>query len=162
MTIRATVPTEQITDRTMYRLHRARVATAEAVNATLSDLKLNGTLTLVLEALDELGEASAAEIARRCLVTRQALTGPLNELQNRGLVQRPESSANVRTRPVALTALGREVSADVRGRIARLEHDAAAGLTSDELAALRDLLTRYAAGWERIAEASANPRTAGL
>ena len=111
----------------MHLIHRAKVATAERINADLADLDLNGTLALLLETLYEHGPMSAAELARRCLVTRQALTGPLNQLQARGLVQRPESATNVRTRPTALTADGKALTKIVRRRVRRAERLSVSG-----------------------------------
>jgi DNA-binding MarR family transcriptional regulator len=142
---------ESTVDRTLYLIHRTRVATADAVADVLSDLQLNGTLALILESLYELGAAPAAQIARRCLVTRQALTAPLNDLQRRGLVQRPESAANVRVRPTELTESGREVALEVRARIRQLERAAMAEFDPAEVHALRVMLGRYAVAWERLA-----------
>lgn len=143
-------PGGQPADRTMYLVHRARVATGEAVSGVLSDLQLTGTLGLILETLLEVGEASAAELARRCLVTRQALTAPLNELRSRGLVQHAAAGADARTRPLALTAQGRTVTETVSDRTRRLEAAAERELAADEMATLRILLDKYAAGWERL------------
>ena len=151
---------QETTERIMYLIHRTRIATAEAVNASLADLGLNGSLALILEALYELGETSAAELARRCLVSRQALTAPLNDLQARGLVRRPDPSANVRVRPTALTAEGRELTKTVRRRVRKAERASIASFGSDELAGLRSLLTRYAEAWEELADTSAPARPA--
>ncbi|MBT2225722.1 MarR family winged helix-turn-helix transcriptional regulator [Nonomuraea sp. NEAU-A123] len=142
----------------MYLIHRTRVATAEAVNAELADLGLNGTLSLILETIFELGETNAAELARRCLVTRQALTGPLNDLQSRGLVQRPEPSTRVRVRPITLTAEGREAAGIARLRVGEAERRSIASFEQGELDQLRRLLTRHAAAWEELARDGAAPR----
>jgi len=151
MALRSASAAGEPADRTMYLAHRARIATAEAVAGVLSDLRLNGSLGLILETLLELGEASAAELARRCLVTRQALTAPLNELQDRGLVHRGESAAGAKIRPVTLTVEGRALTEIVRDRTHRLERAAEREFTDDELATLRILLDKYAVGWERLA-----------
>jgi DNA-binding MarR family transcriptional regulator len=143
---------QETVQRTMHLIHRAKVATADTVNAGLSDLGLNGTLALMLETLYELGPLSAAELARRCLVTRQALTGPLNQLQARGLVERPESATNLRVRPTALTAEGRALTKVVRRRVRKAERLSIAPFTEAELAALRELLVRYAVSWEELAQ----------
>lgn len=131
----------------MYLIHRTRIATADAINAALAELGLNGSLALILETLYELGETSAAELARRCLVTRQALTAPLNDLQARGLVHRPDSATSIRVRPTALTAEGRELTKTVRRRVRKAERASLASFGSDELAELRTLLSRYAEAW---------------
>lgn len=135
----------------MYLIHRTRIATADAINASLADIGLNGSQALILETLYELGETSAAELARRCLVSRQALTTPLNELQARGLVRRPDPATNVRIRPTALTPEGRELTKTVRRRVRRVERASLASFGGDELANLRALLTRYAESWEELA-----------
>jgi DNA-binding MarR family transcriptional regulator len=151
---------QKTTERIMYLIHRTRVATAEAVNAALADLGLNGSQALILETLYELGETSAAELARRCLVSRQALTAPLNELQARGLVRRPAPATNVRVRPTALTAEGRELTKIIRRRVRKAERASIASFDSGELAGLRSLLTRYAEAWEELAITSAPARSA--
>lgn len=139
------------TSRVMYLIHRARVATADAVGDALADLELNGTLSLILETLYELGEASAADLARRCLVRRQALTAPLNELERRGLIRRPESATNVRVRLIALTEQGRALTEQVRERVQRLEGASLSAFEPAELPVLLELLDRYAGSWERLA-----------
>jgi DNA-binding MarR family transcriptional regulator len=142
---------QETTERIMYLIHRTRVATADAINAALADLGLNGSQALILETLYELGETSAAELARRCLVSRQALTAPLNELQARGLVRRPDPATNVRVRPTALTTEGRELTKTIRRRVSKVERASLASFGGDEQAGLRSLLTRYAESWEELA-----------
>ncbi|MEO3855446.1 MarR family transcriptional regulator [Acrocarpospora sp. B8E8] len=132
-------------------IHRIRIATGEAVSTMLADLGLNGTLALIVETLDETGPVSAAEIARRTLVTRQALTDPLNELQRRGFVDRPPVNANAHTRPVALTDEGRALAETLRERMHLIEDRAISDMTAGEVATLRSLLARYASGWEQLA-----------
>jgi len=151
---------QETTERIMYLIHRTRIATAEAINAELADLGLNGSLALILETLYELGETSAAELARHCLVSRQALTAPLNDLQARGLLHRPDPATNVRVRPTALTAEGRELTKTVRRRVRKAERASIASFGRDELAGLRSLLTRYAEAWEELAVTAAPARPA--
>jgi len=155
----STDPGRETVERTMHLIHRAKVATAERINADLADLELNGTLALLLETLYEHGPMTAAELARRCLVTRQALTGPLNQLQARGLVQRPESATNVRTRPTALTEDGKALTKIVRRRVRRAERLSVSGFDINELETLRELLARYASAWEQLAHAAETGRS---
>jgi DNA-binding MarR family transcriptional regulator len=148
---------QQTSGRIMYLIHRTRVATADAINAQLADLGLNGTLALLVETLYELGETSASELARRCLVTRQAVTAPLNDLEARGLVRRPEPAANVRVRPTALTQAGLELAKAARRRVKRAEQESLRSFDPSELRELRELLTRYTLAWEQQSDA-ASPR----
>ncbi|TVT10175.1 MarR family transcriptional regulator [Amycolatopsis bartoniae] len=159
MSQRASRPTGKISDRTMNLVHRIRVATGEAVGAMLADLDLNGTQALILETLGETGATSAAELARRALVTRQALTSPLNELQSRGLVARPPGNVNARTRPVALTEDGLALVAALRERMRLIEDSATAGFAAGEIETLRTLLARYATAWEQLAADGPRLRT---
>jgi DNA-binding MarR family transcriptional regulator len=142
-------------DRLMYLFHRVRVATGDAVAATLADLELNGTLALVLETLYEQGETSAAELARRCLVSRQALTAPLNQLESRGLVRRPEPAPGARVRPTTLTADGRKLAVEARSRILQLEQRSRAAVEEFGVPEIRTVLERYIASWEQLTETQA-------
>jgi DNA-binding MarR family transcriptional regulator len=142
----------------MYLIHRTRIATADAINAQLADLDLNGTLALIIETLYELGETSASELARRCLVTRQALTAPLNDLEARGLVQRAEPATNVRVRPTALTQDGIALARAARRRVKKAEQRSLRSFDALELRDLRELLTRYTLAWEQLAVAGSSQR----
>ncbi|GAB2915166.1 MarR family winged helix-turn-helix transcriptional regulator [Streptomyces heilongjiangensis] len=137
----------ETTERIMYLLNRIRVQTAEVVASDLSDLGLTGTQALILETLLERGPTSAAELGRRCLITRQALSAPLNALEQRGLVSRPRSDASARQRPSSLTDRGREVAASVRRRVLQLERGSVQSFTAEERATLEQLLRRYADFW---------------
>ncbi|MEU5095384.1 MarR family transcriptional regulator [Streptomyces sp. NPDC020996] len=154
----------ETTERIMYLLNRIRVHTADVVASALSDLELTGTQALILETLLERGPTSAAELGRRCLITRQALSAPLNALERRGLVSRPRSDVSARQRPSSLTDSGRETAVSVRERVLRLERGSVQSFTAEERAALEELLRRYADFWTGQAgsrPASAEAETAG-
>src|SRR3984885_14587702 len=59
-----------------------------------------------LRALNEHPEASAAEVARLCFVTRQSLQDVLSGLRAAGLVETADAPPRGRSRSLALTRLG--------------------------------------------------------
>jgi DNA-binding MarR family transcriptional regulator len=59
-----------------------------------------------LRALDEHPEASAAELARLCFVTRQSLQEVLTGLRAAGLIENAEAEPRGRAQSLALTRLG--------------------------------------------------------
>lgn len=138
-------------DRLIYLMHRIRVSTSDAVGAALADVGLNGTQGLIIESLDELGEVGAAELARRCLVSRQALSVPLDKLEQRGLVTRPASDHSVRVRPVSLTDEGRAVAETARRRVAALESASRESFDAEDLQRFTAMLETYAKFWDDAA-----------
>lgn len=140
-----------VLDRLMYVMHRIRVSTADAVTATLADLDLTGTQALILESLYEIGEAGGAELARRCLVSRQALSAPLDKLEKRALVSRPASHHSARVRPISLTREGRAVAEQVRERVAALEEQSRSPFEGARLDDFKGMLEAYAEFWEQAA-----------
>jgi DNA-binding MarR family transcriptional regulator len=63
---------------------------------------------VVLRALDDMPEASASDLARRCFVTRQSLQDLLAGLRSAGLVTDAPSAPRGRARALALTSAGRK------------------------------------------------------
>ena len=87
---------------------------------------------------------SQQELARRLGVLASQLVALLDELQERGLIERRQDTADRRTYALHLTALGRNTT-ELIGHIAR-EHDDAicAALNMDERRQLKVLLSRIA------------------
>lgn len=134
----------------MLLVHRCRTTAADRMNEALAPWRINATQALVLENLLDLRETSAAELARRCSVTRQALTAPVNALERRGLISRPDTVTADRIRPIRLTSDGREVARAARTAIRDLQSRAAAGISPADLGALAAGLSLLVDGWERI------------
>jgi DNA-binding MarR family transcriptional regulator len=76
------------------------------------------------------------------MVTRATITGLLDSLERRGLVRRLASEGDGRTRPVAITPVGRRIAGDLVPRMHRFERDLMAALSQEELGALRDVVAR--------------------
>src|SRR5215472_2343981 len=84
------------------------------------------------------------ELARRLAILPSQLVALLDELQDRGLIERRQDTADRRTYALHLTTLGRNTTEQI-GRIAR-EHDDAvcAALNINERRQLNALLSRIA------------------
>lgn len=145
---------DYIASRFIYLVHRGESASTEVVSSALTDLELNGTHGLMLEVLGIHPGISAAQLARYCRVSRQAVLVPLGLLESRGLVSKTVMGEKARVKPLALTAEGARVAALVRARVAALEAQVVARFSEGERELLRELLGRYAEAWDGI-------RTAG-
>lgn len=64
---------------------------------------------------------SSAQLARRSLITPQAMGKVVMELERRGYIARPTSSSNGRARGIVLTRKGHAVLAKVQPKIAAAE-----------------------------------------
>ncbi|MEU4395504.1 MarR family transcriptional regulator [Kribbella sp. NPDC023855] len=92
--------------------------------------------------LDEQPGISAAELARRCLVTPQTMTTILRNLESAELVERtphPLHRHVIETRP---TPAGRKALEEADKRATEVERRLAAAFTTEELDTLRALLAR--------------------
>ncbi len=137
--------------RVLYLVHRGERASTDVISAALDDLGLNGRMALALEVLLERPGISSAQLGRYCRVSRQAMLGPLRDLEERGLLQRPEPVAGVRVRPLELTPEGRRVAATARDRVRAIERAVLNRLTAADQARLRELLVAYSSAWEALA-----------
>lgn len=96
-------------------------------------------------ALAELGEhpgITAAELARRCLVSPQAMMVALKGMQEQGLVERKQHPRHQSVLEIHLTAVGREALQAGRELVEPIEQRIAAAMTAAETATLRRLLQR--------------------
>lgn len=89
-----------------YALKQAAVALRSAMDAVLRPLQLTVPQYSCLEVLAQRPGLSNAELARATFVTRQAMSGVLRGLQDRGLVSRPPTASHGRALPTQLTASG--------------------------------------------------------
>ena len=117
--------------------------------ATNHDLEPLGVTWGQVRALRTLGRCDGpvrmSELADRLRIARRSATSVVDELVERGLVERAADPADRRAVTVAVTPAGRRVarrSSSTRRRAAAA--DLTSSLTPAELATLRDLLTRIA------------------
>lgn len=102
---------------------------------------------LVLKALREAGRVPAAELAAKLGVTPANVTGLVGRLEREGLVARERSADDRRVVFVQLTDAGRAKIRAIQERGANaILAEAFAGWTSEDLAALREMLGRMRIG----------------
>ncbi|MEV0647756.1 MarR family transcriptional regulator [Phytomonospora sp. NPDC050363] len=85
---------------------------------------------------------SAAALARACLVTPQAMTVVLRNLEEHGLVERTPHEWHRHIKEARLTDEGRAALAAADERAVKIERAIAAALSPQERETLRDLLKR--------------------
>jgi DNA-binding MarR family transcriptional regulator len=111
-----------------------------------SELRTSGLSVSQYAVLRELADrpgVSAAELARRCFVTRQSLQDVLAGLRQSELVAVGEPTRG-RARPVTLTAAGRKWLHSAEKAMTRAENRMLAGLGAAEQRRLSELLQRCA------------------
>jgi MarR family transcriptional regulator, organic hydroperoxide resistance regulator len=124
-------------------LHRAVAAIRREFEKTvLTEVRLSWTAFTVMWVLWVWGETDTRELAHEANVTKGTLTGVVDTLQKRGLVERRRRARDRRLMAVKLTDAGTLLIADVFPRFNREEQRVAALLTSRQREAMVDGLRR--------------------
>jgi DNA-binding MarR family transcriptional regulator len=103
---------------------------------------------IALTLLRDLGETGQADLAAALRIDRTNLVGLLNELEERGLIERRRSPQDRRRHTVTLTAKGRRQLAKAEFAMLAIESEVLARLDVDERHQLHDLLLRAVGGGE--------------
>lgn len=98
----------------------------------------------VLRALADHPDASAADLARLCFVTRQSLQDVLGGLRAAGLVDEGEGPTRGRARALRLSSSGRDRLVAAHEAVLGVEAELTQGLSAGERAQLALLLRRCA------------------
>jgi DNA-binding MarR family transcriptional regulator len=106
----------------------------------------------LLVALDELGPASQATLGRRSGIHLSDIVATINELADRGLVERAPDPADRRRNIITITPAGRRQLRRLEKQVTQIQEDLLAPLAPDE----RDQLTRLLA---RILDHHEQPAT---
>jgi MarR family transcriptional regulator, lower aerobic nicotinate degradation pathway regulator len=101
---------------------------------------------IAMTILRDLGETGQADLAATLQIDRTNLVGLLNDLEERGLIERRRSTEDRRRHTVALTAEGRRQLAKVEFALLAIESHVLAGLDEGERRQLHDLLQRAVGG----------------
>jgi DNA-binding MarR family transcriptional regulator len=114
----------------------------DQIGRLLRPLNVSAAGGLVLGILRDRGPMSPSELGERLIVTRATVTGLVDSLERRGLVQRTANPADRRSVIVGITAAGLEVLQQVRTLVHHKEKAWMSALADSELRAYIDLQHR--------------------
>jgi DNA-binding MarR family transcriptional regulator len=131
-----------------YLVKRTQQALRRACDAALRPTGLSMAQYALLRALADHPDASAAELARLCFVTRQSLQDVLAGLRTAGLVESSDGPTRGRARALRLTPLGKRRMAAAGAAVSEVESAMVQGISATDRRELADLLTRCAENLE--------------
>lgn len=131
-----------------YLVKRVQQALRRHCDTALRPTGLSMAQYAVLRALADHPDASAAELARLCFVTRQSLQDVLSGLRATGLVETVDTSSRGRARALRLTRLGARRLAAGHDAVLGVEAEMLQGISSADQRRVADALTRCAQNLE--------------
>ena len=131
-----------------YLVKRVQQSLRRRCDAALRPTGLSMAQYVALRALDDMPEASASDLARRCFVTRQSLQDLLAGLRSAGLVADAEAAPRGRSRALALTTAGRRHLAAGDAAVDGVDAAMVADMTSTQRKQLAAMLVRCAENLE--------------
>ena len=123
-------------------IKRAEQALIAEKTRVLQEFHLTVPQYAVLLVLRQTSEASAAQLARACLVTPQTMATVLTNLEGKGLIERAVSPLHQRVRVAQLTAKGTDLVRRADPAVLAVERRLAAAFTADEREAFTEHLER--------------------
>jgi DNA-binding MarR family transcriptional regulator len=134
-----------------YLVKRVQQSLRRRCDAALRPTGLSMAQYVVLRALADHQDASAAELARRCFVTRQSLQDVLGGLRSAGLVEDADLPVRGRARALALTVAGRQHLDVAHDAVIGVETAMLQGLSASARREVEMALTRCAENLESAA-----------
>ncbi|WOF45001.1 MarR family transcriptional regulator [Sphingopyxis indica] len=123
-----------------YILKQAQHGLRTRMDQNLRALGLSTAQYALLVALQDAKVASGADLARRCFVTPQTVTGLISGLVQAGFVVRSASSSHGRIIEARLTPTGRDILRRANRIVYAIEEDMLADLSESDRAALGRML----------------------
>jgi DNA-binding MarR family transcriptional regulator len=132
-----------------YLVKRVQQGLRRRCDMALKPTGLSMAQYATLRALAEHPDASAAELARLCFVTRQSLQDVLAGLRAAGLVETADAPPRGRSRSLTLTRLGSRRLSAAHDAVFAAEAAMLHGISAREQRNAADVLIRCAANVER-------------
>lgn len=123
-------------------LNQAAIPASRLVAAGLASAGARRYHYSLLAALDEVGPTSQAALSRRTTIDRSDMVATVNELTERGLVERTPDPADRRRNIITITPAGRRELRKLDRLLAGVQDELLAPLSTDERQELVGLLTR--------------------
>ncbi|WP_405163644.1 MarR family transcriptional regulator [Nocardia sp. NBC_01499] len=146
-------------------INRNSRALARDGDAALKPLGLRYAQVPVLALLREDVELTQKELAEATGIEQPSMAQLLTRMDRDGLIRRMPHPRDARSQTIALSPEGRAQVIDAHDRLAALDNRAVAGFTTDEIAILKDLLTRVGNNLDRTkgtaTDGAAAPRSDG-
>jgi DNA-binding MarR family transcriptional regulator len=127
-----------------YLIKRVQQALRRECDAALKPTGLSMAQYSTLRALKEHPEASAAELARRCFVTRQSLQDMLAGLRAAGLIENADAEQRGRAQSLVLTRLGSRRLGAAHEAVFAVEDVMLQGVSARERETVAEALVRCA------------------
>jgi DNA-binding MarR family transcriptional regulator len=127
-----------------YLVKRVQQGLRRRLDAALKPTGLSMAQYSTMRALHEHPDASAAELARLCFVTRQSLQDLLTGLRGAGLVETVDAPPRGRSRSLALTRLGSRKLDAAHDAVFSVEAEMLQGISARDRRSVAELLTRCA------------------
>jgi DNA-binding MarR family transcriptional regulator len=129
--------------RTIYLLRQTQVRIYAAMVERLGALGLTPVQYMVLSLSSREGGLSSADLARRAQITPQSMNEVIAALHRKGLITRHEAPENRRILRVVLTKEGNRLLPECERQMDRLEGEYFRCFEKGELAAFRNLLSKF-------------------
>lgn len=145
-----TQPGSDGTDRIAYQTRRLQQLLRRTGDAALQATGLTLAQFTVMRVIADLPDASSAEIARRCNVSRQSLQDLIRILRGHGYVRVAEQPVSGRSLPIRITPDGRKVLRKADRAVSRIEDRMVSGIPAKDVDRMIALLGRCADNLEAI------------
>jgi DNA-binding MarR family transcriptional regulator len=137
-------------DRIAYQTRRLQQLLRRTGDAALQASGLTLAQYTVMQVIADLPDASSAEIARQCNVSRQSLQDLIRILRDNGYVRVADQPVSGRSLPVRITAEGRKVLRKADRAIGRVEDRMVSGIPARDVDRVVGLLDRCVENLETI------------
>ena len=141
---KAKLPEHPMSERLGYVLKRAQHALRTSIDDQLNPLGLTAAQYNLLSAVAVERGISNASLARMAFVTAQSMQGIVANLEKQGLLRRVPHPTHGRIRQSELTRQGAEILARAHKVLRGIEEKMTAGLSEEEVEALRCALLQCA------------------